>query len=230
MATGQYEQDFTKAFLNELATHDSVIDIGANIGFYTCLAAVHDKRVTAVEPLGRNLDYLLANLWANRMLGVEVYPIGLGKIHGIMPIYGFGGIASFVKDWAQAPRSRFSIAPVNTLDAILSGRSPEERLLIKVDVEGFEADVLAGAIATLDRRPKPTWMVEIFSRYEGIPGGVNTQFCDTFDYFWRHGYKCKKVNATGEAVTEEDVKNWATSGSAELDTSNFLFFAGERTE
>jgi FkbM family methyltransferase len=229
MASGDYESHFTKVFLDCLPAHDAVLDIGANIGFYTCLAAVHGKHVIAFEPSSRNLAFLYDNLWSDGFLDEEVFPVGLGRARGLMPIYGFGGISSFVRDWAQASRSRFSIVPITTLDTIVAGRLQGSKLLIKIDVEGFEADVLAGAKAMLALDPKPTWMVEIFLRYEAIPGGVNTRFCETFEFFWDHGYACRRLNASQLSVSQDDVKRWAADGVVETGVSNFLFVAKEQS-
>jgi FkbM family methyltransferase len=46
-----------------------------------------------------------------------------------------------------------------TLDDIVRGRFSGEQIAIKVDVEGYEAEVLRGAAAVLAMIPKPSWIV-----------------------------------------------------------------------
>ena len=125
--------------------------------------------------------------------------------------------------WGQAETSKYSLVPVTTLDAVVAKRFQGKRLLIKVDVEGFELDVLAGAIETLNLEPKPTWTMEILLRDGVIPGGVNTRFHETFEMFWKHGYQCRKLDNTRSLVQNADVENWVRCAAA--DCKNFLFSA-----
>jgi FkbM family methyltransferase len=221
MVRSDFESEEVKAFLELLENHDTVLDIGANVGFYSCLAASRGKHVVSFEPSLRNLNFLYRNLWENKFSSVEILPLGLAKQSGLSRIYGFGGISSFVAGWGQAETSKYSLVPVTTLDAALAKRFQGKRLLIKVDVEGFELDVLAGAIETLNLEPKPTWMAEILLHDGVIPGGTNTRFHETFEMFWKRGYQCRKLDKTHAPVQNVDVQRWVTCGTA--DCKNFLF-------
>jgi FkbM family methyltransferase len=221
MASADFESNEASAFLELLQGCDTVLDIGANIGFYSCLAASRGKHVIAFEPSRRNLDFFYENLWENKLTRVEVLPIGLGGECGLNRMYGFGGISSFVVGWAQAETAKYSLVPVATLDAVVAKRFEGKKLLIKMDVEGFELDVLAGATETLRLKPKPTWMVEILLRDGVIPGGTNTRFQEAFETFWKHAYECRKLDKGRAAVGSADVQHWASSGASGC--KNFLF-------
>jgi FkbM family methyltransferase len=225
MAREGWEADEVGAFLELLETHDAVMDIGANVGVYSCLAASRGKHTVAVEPSARNLRFLYRNLWENGFLNVEVFPLGLAAECGLKRLYGYGGIASFVPGWAQAREGRSCLAPVSTLDTIVAGRFERKRLLIKIDVEGFELEVLSGGRATLDMVPKPTWLVEILLGGAIVPGGVGRTFADTFALFFRHGYRSRKLDAARKAVEPGDVDRWVGNGFVEGGTHNFLFSA-----
>lgn len=228
MVRPDYEPSEAGAFLDLLGRHETVIDIGANVGLYSCLAASRGKHVISFEPSPRNLKYLYRNLTDNGLCGVEVFPLGLAKQPGLSRLYGFGGIASFVPGWAQADRRRFSIVPVTTLDAMVADRFKGRRLLIKMDVEGFELDVLAGAERTLGLDPRPTWMVEILLAVETIPGGTNGRFAEVFEVFWRHGYECNKLNTTRDPVGPADVRRWVADRRVDDGTHDFLFCEPQR--
>ncbi|MGH9561921.1 MAG: FkbM family methyltransferase [Terracidiphilus sp.] len=223
MARDDYEPAETNRFLELLESHDAVIDIGANVGLYSCLAASRGKHVICFEPAARNLKYLYQNLWENGLQTTEVCPLGLARQPGLNRLYGFGGISSFVPGWAQADEKRFQIVPVTSLDTMIPERFRGWRLLIKMDVEGSELDVLAGAKRTLDLDPKPTWMVEILLAVETIPGGINTRFAEAFKMFWNHGYECQKLNSTQDAVRPEDIERWVANGRVDDSTHDFLF-------
>jgi FkbM family methyltransferase len=225
MASAQWEADEIRAFLELIAMHDAVVDIGANVGVYTCLAASRGIQTIAIEPSPRNLSFLYRNLWDNRITGVEILPVGLGSEPGLGRIYGFGGIASFVPGWAQAREAQPSLVPLTTLDAIAAHRFRGKKLLIKMDVEGFELDVLAGAQQTLQLVPRPRWLVEILFRDAVIPGGISARFAETFNVFWDHGYQCRKLDAAGACVEPADVARWVSQGFVEGETHDFLFHA-----
>jgi FkbM family methyltransferase len=223
MADEDFESTEANAFIEMLDCHEAVIDIGANVGFYSCLAASRGKQVVCFEPSRRNLKYLYRNLSQNQFHATEVFPLGLAKQPGLNRLYGFGGIASFVPGWAQADKTRFEAVPVTSLDAMIADRFLGRKLLIKMDVEGFELDVLAGAERTLALDPKPTWLVEIILSAETIPGGTNPRFAESFELFWGHGYECKKLNGERDTVRPGDVLRWVVNRRVDDETRNFLF-------
>lgn len=229
IAAGDFESSEVRLFLHLLKSHDAVLDIGANIGFYSCLAASRGKRVISFEPSRRNLEFLYRNLSENSLTNVEVFPIGLAREPGLRRLYGFSDMASFVTGWAQADRGRGALVPVATLDNIVAPRFRGEKLLIKLDVEGFELDVLGGAEATLDLAPKPTWLIEILLRDEVIPGGINAQFAGVFGLLWEHGYECRRLETGLPPVSRADVDRWVANGSVQTASQNFLFFEAPPT-
>jgi FkbM family methyltransferase len=225
MTRESFEAHEIDAFLSLMETHDAVLDIGANVGFYSCLAASRGKPIVAVEPSSRNLNFLYRNLWENQFVGVEIFPLGLAGKAGLGRIYGYGGIASFVPGWAQAGEAQSSLVPLTTLDTIAAGRFENQKILIKMDVEGFELDVLAGAERTLGRAPKPTWLVEIMLSGEVVPGGVSRHFAAAFEVFWGHGYACRMLDAARTPVSQADVGRWMARGAVDSGAHDFLFSA-----
>jgi len=60
-----------------------------------------------------------------------------------------------------------------------------KKIFIKIDAEGVEYSVLLGAVRAIRIRPKPTWLLEV-SLNEHHPDGVNPNFQDVFNVFWRN--------------------------------------------
>jgi len=222
LADGGYESGEIELFLETLENVSVCIDIGANAGLYSCLAASRGKQVVAVEPLATNLARLYRNLFLNKFLDVEVYPLGLSSKPGLLPIYGVHLTASFVRGWAKAKEARYSIVPVTTLDILAASRFEGLPMLIKIDVEGFELEVLRGAERLLSMTPKPIWLVEIVLT-EQIPGGMNRKFKETFQLFWDHGYETKVADRDRRPVRKEDVDRWVDAGSRDFGSYNYLF-------
>ena len=75
-----FESAVVKALLPRV---DAVVNVGANIGYYVCLARSSGKHVVAFEPIGANMRFLLRNLMLNKWRDVDVFPIALGDRPGI---------------------------------------------------------------------------------------------------------------------------------------------------
>jgi FkbM family methyltransferase len=204
-----------------LRLSDICIDVGANIGLYTCLAASRRKKTVSVEPASSNLPFLYRNLIQNGFQS-EVFPVGLGQTPELKKLYGAGTGASFIEHWADTPTSWNHVVPVTTLDVIAGTRFTGQRLLIKIDVEGFEYSVLQGASVTLALQPHPVWLLEICFD-QNFPGHINPDFAQVFELFWNAGYSAHTADRAQRLVTASDVSKWISSGHIEFGTHNYLF-------
>ncbi|MEW5802916.1 MAG: FkbM family methyltransferase [bacterium] len=222
MQTGTFETEEVALIKHLLADADVFVDVGANIGFYTCMARSLGKYTLAIEPLPQNLDYLYANLDANGWHDVEVYPVGLAYQPGLAMLYGDGTAASLVSGWASASPLLRRMIPLSTLDIVCCERFCGRRLCIKVDVEGAEYNLLQGAANTLAMSPAPVWIIEI-GLTEHHPEGIHPHYVETFEIFWRSGYRAWTANLKRRAVSFEDVEQWAQLKRCESGTINYLF-------
>ena len=90
----------TALMRQHLSQSDVFIDVGANIGFYSCLARSLGKQVIAIEPLLKNLNHLYSNLIDNTWKDVEVFPVGLSDHPGLAVLYGASSTgASLISNW-----------------------------------------------------------------------------------------------------------------------------------
>ena len=153
--TGTYELGLTRR-LARLARRGGVLcDVGANFGYYTCLWAAQrpDNPVLAYEPSERNHPALVRNVERNGLSDrVRVFPFAVGKGSGTLPFYsgpeaqtGWGGFA------AQAGSARRDV-PVVALDEHLAALGVSEVAVLKSDVEGADAWVIAGCERLLGER------------------------------------------------------------------------------
>lgn len=231
MEKGDYEPEETALIRDLLEEADVFVDVGANIGFFTCLARSAGKYSIAVEPLAQNLDYLYSNIDANGWGDVEVHPVGLGGQPGIATLYGGGTGASLIRGWAGASLLLQRKISISTLDILLGDRFPGKKLLIKVDVEGAEFALMQGAGNILRRAPAPVWIMEI-GLTEHRQEGFNSEFAKTFEVFWNHGYQSWTADSERRATTKEDVERWVNSRKKEFGGRNYLFIKKQdiRTE
>ena len=133
--------------LHLLRRGDLFVDVGANVGVYTVLAgAAAGADCIAVEPIPTTFAKLRANVRANVMGGrVETLNIGLGRADDVLHFTSDRDCQNRAVREGELAGETIT-ASVRRLDDLLAGRSPT---LIKIDVEGFESEVLAGAERTL---------------------------------------------------------------------------------
>ncbi len=223
MQKGEFELEEIDALKEHWHDTTTFVDVGANIGMYTCLARSAGKHGIAIEPQPRNLNYLYANLNQNNWADTEVFPIGLSDKPGLMTLYGASGpSASLIEGWAGYSRQFKQTIALSTLDIVLGNRFANEQLAIKIDVEGAEYGVLSGASATLARTPKPIWLIEVCLD-EYFPNGVNPNYAATFDLFWRQGYEVRTANAERTLIKPTDIASWTSARHASSPTFNYLF-------
>ena len=223
MQEGVFEINEVNLFQKIFEYSDVFVDIGANIGFYSCLARKANLHVVAVEPLQKNLEYLYDNLLANEWDGVEIFPVGLAKHQGVATLFGGSSTgASLIGSWAGASKIFKQNIALSTLDILLGNRFEGKKIFIKMDVEGSEYSVLLGAESTMNRQPRPTWVIEIcLGEYH--PDGVNPNFQDIFNLFWRNGYEARTADQNDKLIRREDVERWVQCGRCDSGSINYKF-------
>lgn len=168
---------------------DVFVDIGANLGLYTVLLGQLPfvTQVVAFEPVRRNFNQLLANVFANRLDGkVEAHRLALGDKAEQLTIHidpRSTAIARFdrsleARDPASfALREVVSVAPFDTVVSLT-----QARVFVKIDVEGHAAAVLRGMDRFLAENDAVV-QVELFPEEEGT-------ITEIFD---RHGYEAAEA-------------------------------------
>jgi len=225
MQSGEFEPEEVALIQRHIKECDLFIDVGANIGYYTCLAAVAGKPVIAFEPQPRNLKNLAENVRLNSFKSVEVFPVALGAEAGVADLYGSSGpSASLLPGWGGAAPSYKQPVFVNTMDSLVGQRIEGKRVFIKMDVEGFEYQVLRGARKVLMNEPKPTWLVEVCLD-EAHPDGANRDYEKTLGLFFDAGYRVFAADAAHTEVTRENTAEWQRAGKSPLSTYDYLIRA-----
>ena len=215
------ERGIITALLREVP---AFIDVGANHGFYTALAAHKGVQTVAIEPEDGNLRCLKATIAANAF-PTEILPVAISDASGVINLFGGGDTASIEQEWAGNSRSDRRLVPANTLDNLFAARWPGERLLIKIDAEGSEARVLAGAPEMIARSPRPYWLIETVPTVLR-PKDKASAFLQVFDSMV--GYSVFVANGRLSPVTREMIEAWATDPKLKgRGNSNFLFVATE---
>lgn len=159
---GLYENGEVRFFERILRPGQTVVDVGANIGLYTALAARavgSAGRVIALEPEPETYGFLQQTIAANGFSNVEPHRIAASANPGSARLYrnpDNRGDSRLYDD----PLLRDSVAiETTTLDAILDSRPVD---LLKIDAQGAEGLILAGAAAMFESSPNLTIVMEFW--------------------------------------------------------------------
>lgn len=138
---GLHEPGEMGFLLHVLQPGELFVDAGANIGSYTVLAGgAVGADVAAFEPIPTTFAALERNVALNALGDrVRCYNLGLGAAEEILRFTSQGDTVNHVL--AEGEDGPSIEVPVRPLDDVLDGRCPT---LVKIDVEGWEAHVLAG--------------------------------------------------------------------------------------
>ena len=155
--SGLHEFQDMGFLLHFLRKGDVFIDAGANIGSYTVLASAEIEAYSlAFEPIPTTFNHLKNNIAANDIAHlVKPYNIGLGSQKGVL---SFTKTLDTENHIATAADTDTLAVEIDTLDNIIGALQP---VLLKIDVEGFETEVLNGAEATLNKPSLKAIIIEL---------------------------------------------------------------------
>lgn len=200
---------------------DLFLNVGAHYGFYLCVSQRGRVPALAIEPIAANIGMIAKNLRANGWgAEVTVLPVAAGEVRGFAEIRGGGSGATLSPDITSAPVSQVQTVPVVRLEDLvhLNGR----RMLVLMDVEGFELAALKGAAALLEASPQPVWIIEILARFSGR-GPVRPGYLDTLRLMDSSGYAIFHIGADLQRVALSELEARGTGDEAVLPEGNFLF-------
>lgn len=147
---GLVEFEMMSFLLHFLQTGDLFVDVGANIGSYSILAAgVSKAKAIAIEPIPATFAKLKQNILLNQLESyIQPHFVGLAEEPGHLHFTTSKGQQNHV----VPPGDQMSsiAVSVNTLDNIIVRQDP---ILLKIDAEGYETAIIRGGVQTL---AKPT--------------------------------------------------------------------------
>jgi FkbM family methyltransferase len=185
LRSGDYEPHLTAVFERHCRPGMTVVDVGANLGYFSLLAARlvgPSGRVVALEPNSENCRLLLSSLRLSGLSNVELLPVAADEAPG-WAYYSthVGSNGGLIDDGDLL--SRFGVVvPTFRLDDLVDGPVG----LLKLDVEGAEGRVVRGATRIIEQdRPVVTTELkeEMLQRVSG------QQVAEYLGYFGALGYR-----------------------------------------
>jgi FkbM family methyltransferase len=188
--TGSYEPASLKLALGIMSAEPGLfVDVGANFGWYTCaVAAIAGATVIGIEPDAENCAALLANIDRNGLRNVSVFHGAVGPQPALLAMArrssGNSGTVA-VTAGATPGKGGYWTGSTPLQDILSALAQPAARpVLIKIDVEGFEPQVLAGLDFAGPFRPK-----NILIEYDRTLGAAAWGCYENFaSFFMQRGY------------------------------------------
>lgn len=215
------ESGVTQSFISKLGNPNSligqakgdVLDIGANAGIYGLYAAAMGYNVYLFDLQPMCQRYINAAIAINRFDNLAmVMPYALGrnsktkiKVSPLTPCQGnlrVSGSTKFEELTANIDRSTFYDISTNRLDDLYFG---EYIRLLKIDTEGYEAEVIAGMTRLLQQRKIQTIVVEVTPIFWKEFGMNRREVAEEISGLWDYGFTKVKAWANTDIPNDKDI-------------------------
>jgi FkbM family methyltransferase len=174
-----YELAETAFFHRILKPGMVFVDIGANVGYFTVLASrlVGDAgTVIAVEPEPKNFELLKRNVNENKLRNVILLNTALGATTGQAELFLSASNYGDHQLYRREDESRQPVSvPLDTLDNALARCNISRVDVIKMDVQGYEYQILAGMRRTLAYNAHLVVLTEFWPQGLSRAGGSDSQ-------------------------------------------------------
>lgn len=202
--TGLYEPLVTAIVRKILKPGMTFVDVGANWGYFTLLAAGlvgQHGRVLALEPDPRLVAVLKDNVTRSRLDQVTVLSLAAAEQPGVLNLAGYDedeenfGLSRIVPSSSDSPKTFQVLA--ESLDNIFAEQSISEIDLLKMDIEGAEALAIAGLKSSLAEHKVKRLLLELHPAQVAELGGHHRMITSQLA---AAGYKGWNLDHSPEAI------------------------------
>jgi len=214
-----YEPHVGKVFREYLQPGMTVLDIGANVGYFSLMAASlvgPSGIVYSWEPSPANARALFASQLANGFKNIEIIQAAAADRTALLRYYRASSNGNVAEVTAESPEDVLSAetVPALRIDDVI----PENVRIdfVKIDVEGYEFKAVSGALSTL-QRSRPIVVSEFapasLQHYSGVSGR------DYLEFFASQGYDMFVIADSGTIAADiaRVLSLFEASGSDHID-------------
>ncbi len=200
-----YEPNVTRVLIHILKPGMTVLDVGANIGYFSLLMSTlvgKEGRCIAIEPNPHNIKLLLASKKLNGFTQLQILQAAAGDTWGILhlnTIYS-NGVVSPVNGDINEIFQRETVLSLK-IDDILPRDVRVD--VIKIDVEGAEFNALSGVLRCIER-DRPIIISEFMpGALQGISGITPEEY---LNFIINHGYYLSVLEADHVVPCQNDIE------------------------
>jgi len=216
-----------KYLIKNLHSDSTFIDVGAHYGYFSLIASdiVKDGKVYSFEPSSKSFNILKRNVSSitnvtifNKAVSQGNSPIAFYEFDNLHSEYNSTQISQFEnEDWFKAIKPNMQKIDSISLSTFCTDNSiyPD---IIKIDVEGFENEVIKGAENLLTSSKKK--LIVILEYLE--PKRGNAAHKEAFSLLSRWGYSSNIISDSGDLIPENDIDGYLLKHSLESDNIVFI--------
>ncbi len=191
---GHYHERYEADLVARLLADDDVFwDIGANVGYFTLVAATalaNRGQIVAFEPGKNAYARLTENITLNPFENIQTYPVAVSDREGEAVLHLTGDIADSSASLfpAGGGQTGHEVCRTVALDQFLTAENLRPPSLIKLDAEGAELAVLKGAQGLISQSP-PLFLMEMEEKNLQAAGASKAairQFLESYGYRAAH--------------------------------------------
>lgn len=193
---GFYEIGTLDVMRKCLRPGDVFVDVGSSMGLMSLTASFavgNNGRVLSFEPDTERFFNLVNSISINQRKNIKAFNMGLGAERKTIPLFKDRCSPSMVALDNNAPHE---MVDIDTLETILKKENISIVDFIKIDVEGFEMDVLQGAEKILTQKTAPIICVEYIKSIKRNSGSSETIFDFIKNINAYHFYQLSKTSRT----------------------------------
>lgn len=211
-------EPYESSIIRRLAPHiDTMLDIGANIGWYSLLVASVNRNVAihAFEPIPNTFKRLLDNCALNKANSISCHNFGFSSEPGSFPFYFYpeGSGNASIRNLAGREDAQVIDCELRTLNSFCLDLPRTASIdFIKCDVEGNELFVFQGSSSVLEKH-KPILLVELLRKWCAPFGYHPNEF---LELMFGLGYFAYSVDSNGALISISTILDSTTE-------TNFFF-------
>ena len=197
MEYGIREEASTKYIQSILKPRWTVIDIGANLGYYALLEARRCKFVYAIEPVKISFETLKKSIKLNKYKNIKAFQMAISNRNGIYDISVFhkNNLSNMVdfnllvdahkETLGKAFKETQKVQTI-PLDDFVKWNKIRKINFIRMDVEGYEVEIVEGMNKVFDLMPKGSYLT---IEFHSILLNNRVPFVEALDKIIRSGFK-----------------------------------------
>ncbi len=193
---GIYEKSTTIFIANYLKNGDTFIDVGANNGYFSLLAAGivgSTGRIISIEPQSESYARLVKNIQINNIRNIVPFRLSASNTTQSMSIFfpeGGSGLTSMLNNKVGLHSEKVMAYP---LDLLIKDSYLNNKTIIKIDVEGYEHEVLQGASNLICQND----IVIVFEYFKYAIFNRNRKYDSVIDYLHNMNFEIHLLSNDG---------------------------------
>lgn len=207
--TGFYEEPETVFCLKNIDKDDILIDVGANVGYFSLLFAqqtvIGEGEVYSIDPIPSNIEKLVFNARVNGFNNINIIQNAMGEEKSQLDFYikKDNAYSSFANNSNSEVEEKI-IVEVSTLDIFLEKNNINNIKILKIDTEGAEGMVLNGAKKSLQNGLFKYIIIELSNEHLNHFNTNNTEIDTLLKSF---GYTPYTATLNGDLIKNMNTDN-----------------------